>query len=217
MTQAQRHTCVLNVGEASKVPGMSERRVRALFQQDKFKAQKIGRTWQIDELDLHRTTRRPLSEHSRLILSRALHSRSLPGLTGQDRLRTAKRIAELRSSDNPALPFIDWWGGKPWAPLNIGTNLVDHALDGNTAYVFENLHRRQDECLRKPKGLADIVSSERLIQGFTQTELASMADVPLADLKKIELAILLPSPTPSRRILRTLNIEPTALPDLAIT
>lgn len=113
--------------------------------------------------------------------------------------------------------FIVWWGGKLWGPLNIGTNLVDHALDGNTAYVFENLHRRQEECLRKPEGLADIVSSERLIQGFTQTELASMADVPFADLKKIELAILLPSPTPSRRILRTLNIEPTALPDLAIT
>ena len=212
----QRYICVLKVGEACKALGVSERRVRALIQQDKLKAQKVGRIWQIDELDLHRATRRSLSKHSRLVLSLALHNRSLAGLRGQDRLRTAKRMAELRSSDNPALLFIDLWGGESRGPLNFGTNLVDHALAGNTAYVLENLHRQQEEYLRKPEDLADIVSSERLVQGFTQTELARMADVPLADLKKIERAIGLHSPSPSRRILRVLKIEPTALPDVAV-
>ena len=83
--------------------------------------------------------RRPLSEHSRLILARALHNRSLIGLTGQDRKRTAARIGELRTSDDAAALLIDWWGGKPFGPLNFGTNLVEHALAGNSAYVTEAL------------------------------------------------------------------------------
>lgn len=206
----------MNVREASLALGVSERRVRALIQHGKLKAQKVWRTWQIDDLQLRRAERRPLSEHSQLILSRALHNRSLTGLSGQDRLRTAKRIAELRASKNPAALPIDWWGGKHSGPLNFGTNLVEHALAGSSAYVREALHRQQEEYLRKPEDLADIVSSERLIQGFTQTELANKAQVPLVDLKMIERAIRLPSPTPSRQILRVLNIEPTALPNLAV-
>ncbi|GAA1883477.1 hypothetical protein GCM10009715_32300 [Paeniglutamicibacter psychrophenolicus] len=205
----------MNVGEASKALGVTERRVRALIQQGKLKARKVGRAWQIDDLQLRRAERRPLSEHSRLVLSRALHNRSLTGLTGQDRKRTAKRIAELRASDNPAVLLIDWWGGKHSGPLNFGTNLVEHALAGNSAYVFESLHRTRHEYLRKPEDLADIVSSERLVQGFTQAELADKAQVSLADLKMIERAIRLPLPSPSRRILRVLNIQPTALPNPA--
>lgn len=206
----------MNVQEASKALGVTERRVRALIHQGKITAHKVGRTWQIDDLKVRRATRRPLSEHSRLILSRALHNRSLTGLTGQDRKRTAKRIAELRASDNPAALLIDWWGGEHSGPLNFGTNLVEHALAGNSTYVLEALHRQQEEYLRKPEDLADVVSSERLIQGLTQVELASKAGVVIGDLKKIERAIRLPLPTSSRKILRVLNIEPTALPDLAV-
>lgn len=206
----------MNVQEASKALGVTERRVRALIHQGKITAHKVGRTWQIDDLKVRRATRRPLSEHSRLILSRALHNRSLTRLTGQDRKRTAKRIAELRASDNPAALLIDWWGGKHSGPLNFGTNLVEHALAGNSTYVLEALHRQQEEYLRKPEDLADVVSSERLIQGLTQAELASKAGVVIGDLKKIERAIRLPLPSPSRKILRVLNIEPTALPDLAV-
>lgn len=206
----------MNVREASLALSMSDRRVRALIQRGKLKAHKVGRVWQVEDLELHRATRRPLSDHSRLILSWALHNRSLTGLTGQDRLRTAKRIAELRASDNPAALLIDWWGGKASGPLNFGTNLVEHSLAGSSAYVREALHRQQEEYLRKPADLADVVSSERLIPGLTQAELASKAGVTIGDLKKTEHAIRLPSPTPSRKILRVLNIEPTALPNLEI-
>jgi excisionase family DNA binding protein len=206
----------MNVQESGKALGVSERRVRALIQQGKLKAHKVGRVWQIDDLELRRALRRPLSEHSRLILSKALHNRSLTGLRGQDRKRTAKRIAELRASDNPAALLVDWWGGKRSGPLNFGTNLVEHALAGNSGYVMEALHRPQEEYLRKPEDLADVVSSERLIQGLTQTELACKAGVTIEDLRKIERAIRLSSPAPSRRILRILNIEPTALPDFAV-
>ncbi|MGB9036543.1 MAG: helix-turn-helix domain-containing protein [Paeniglutamicibacter sp.] len=205
----------MNVGEASQALGVTERRVRALIQQGKLKAHKIGRAWQIDDIELRRALRRPLSEHSRLSLSTALHNRSLTGLSGQDRKRTAKRIAELRASDNPAAMLVDWWGGKHWGPLNFGTNLVDHALAGNSTYVREALHRTRREYLRKPEDLADVVSSERLIQGFTQSELADKSHVSLGDLQKIERAVGLPSPSPSRKILRVLNILPTALPNLA--
>lgn len=207
----------MTVREASKALGVTERRVRALIQQGKLTAHKVGRAWQIDDIEFRRALRRPLSEHSRLILSRALHNRSLTNLTGQDRKRTAQRITDLRASEDPAALLVDWWGGQHSGPLNFGTNLVEHAVAGNSAYVIQALHRPQEEYLRKPEDLADVVSSERLVQGLTQTELASKAGVPLEDLRKIERAIHLSSPTPSRRILRILNIEPTALPDLAVS
>ena len=129
----------MDVHEASETLGVTPRRIRALIQQGRFAAHKQGQAWHIDDLELHRARRRPLSEHSRLILARALHNRSLIGLTGQDRKRTAARIGELRTSDDAASLLIDWWGGKPFGPLNFGTNLVDHALDGNSAYVTEAL------------------------------------------------------------------------------
>lgn len=206
----------MDVHEASETLGVTPRRIRALIQQGRLAAHKQGQAWHIDDLEPHRARRRPLSEHSRLILARALHNRSLIGLTGQDRKRTAARIGELRTSNDAAALLIDWWGGKPFGPLNFGTNLVEHALAGNSAYITEALHRPEEEYLRKPEDLADVVSSERLIQGLTQTELASKAGVPIEDLRKIERAIRLSSPTPSRRILRILDIEPTALPDLAV-
>lgn len=211
----QRYTCVMDVHEASESLGVTPRRIRALIQQGRLTAHKQGQAWNIDGLDLHRARRRPLSEHSRLILARALHNRSLVGLTGQDRKRTAARIGELRTSDDAAALLIDWWGGKPFGPLNFGTNLVDHALEGNSAYVAEALRQPRREYLRKPTDLADVVSSERAILGLTPQELAVRAEVRLADLRKIERGERLSTPAPARKILRALDIEPTALPDLA--
>lgn len=205
----------MDVRKASETLGVSPRRIRALIQQGRIAAHKQGQAWHVDDLDVHRARRRPLSEHSRLILARALHNRSLTGLTGQDRKRTAARIGELRASDDAAALFIDWWGGKPFGPLNFGTNLVDHALEGNSGYVAETLRQPRREYLRKPADLADIVSSERAILGLTPKELAVRAGVQPADLRKIEHGERLATPAPARKILRALDIEPTALPDLA--
>ena len=205
----------MDVQEAGESLGITPRRVRALIQQGRLPAQKHGQAWRVEDLDVHRARRRPLSEHSRLILARALHNRSLAGLDGQDRKRTAARIRELRISDDAAELLVDWWGGKPFGPLNFGTNLVQHALAGNAAYVTESLRQPRREYLRNPSDLADIVSSERAILGLTPRDLAAKACVELADLRKIERGTPLATPTPARRILRTLDIEPTALPDLA--
>lgn len=210
-----RYTCVMNVREASKALGVSERRVRALIGQGKLQAQKIGHLWEIQDPNVQRASRRPLSEHSRVILTQALHQRSLGNLTGQERARTAARVRELRSSADPSALLIDWWGGKLSGPLNFGTNLVQHALAGNSSYVAQALQQPRREYLRSPHVLADIVSSERLIRGLTRTRLAQEAQVLPEQLIRIEHSKPLNSPGSVRRILRVLDIEPTALPMVA--
>ena len=94
---------------ANKALGVTERRVPTLIRQRKLKAYEVGRDWHIEDLELCSALHRPLYEHSRLILSRAQHRRRLAGLRDQDRKRTAKRIAELHASDNPAAMLIDRW------------------------------------------------------------------------------------------------------------
>lgn len=85
---------------------------------------------------------------------------------GQELLRTAARIGELRSSENPAALMVDWWGGKvPSTPVNFGTNLVQHAVAGDARCVREALHRPRREYLRRREDLADVVRTERRIRG----------------------------------------------------
>ena len=183
----------------------------------KIVASKTGRGWEINALP-DRRSRRPLSDKSRRLLAQALHTRSLAGLEGQDRLRTASRIRELRSTDAPAKLLTEWLGGAADGPVNFGTNLVQHAIEGDEAYVAEALqHRRRREYLRRSEDLADAVSTERRIRGMSRAELAESARVSVSDVRDLERAAPMSSPSGARRVLNALDIEPTALPDLVLT
>jgi excisionase family DNA binding protein len=206
----------MNVNEAAKRLGVSPRRVVAMIAAGQISAIKAGGRWEISGLPVARRTRRPLSPHSRALLASALHARSLAGLSGQDLARTAARIRELRSAENPARLLSAWWGGAPDDALNFGTNLVQHAIEGDEAYVTAALHRRRREYLRNPQDLADTVKSERRIRGLTPQGLAEAAHVPLEEVRAIERARPMTSPSIVRRVLRVIDVEPTALPDLVI-
>lgn len=95
--------------EANKALGVTERHVPTLIQQRNLKAYEVGSDWHIEDLEFRSDLHRPLCEHSRLGFSRVPHRHRLAGLRGQDRKRTAKRIAELHASDNPAAMLIDRW------------------------------------------------------------------------------------------------------------
>lgn len=112
--------------------------------------------------------------------------------------------------------MVDWWCGKvPSAPVNFGTNLVRHAIAGDPGYVREALHRPRREYLRRPEDLADRVRTERRIRGQSRQQLADHAEVSVREVRAIEDARPPSSSTVSQRVLRALDIEPTALPDLA--
>jgi hypothetical protein len=148
------------------------------------------------------------------MLLKALHTRSLAGLHGQDLIRTAARIAELRSSSDPAKLLADWWGGIVEGPASFGTSLVSHAIGGDRDYVSRSIHRVRREYLRRAEDLADVIRSERTIRGMSRSQLADVAHVPINDIDALEHAKPLTSPAPARRVLRALDVEPTALPDL---
>ncbi|MFC4375219.1 multiprotein-bridging factor 1 family protein [Nocardia halotolerans] len=153
-----------------------------------------------------------MSEVSRGALVRALHTKSLEGLSGQLRARTAQRLRLLRTAQDPAELLVDWWAGQVPTHLDGGSNLVVHAIAGNTSRVREVLHRPRREYMRYPSTLAQVVRDERTIQGLTRAELAARADVDRALVADIERAGRLNDITGLRKLLRTLGIEPTALP-----
>lgn len=207
----------MNAKQAAAALDVSPRRVLAMIAAGQIAATKVSGSWQITDLPTVRSQRRPLSERSRSLLAQALHTRSLSGMHGQELSRTAARVRELRSSENPAALMVDWWGGKvPSTPVNFGTNLVRHAIEGEAEYVREALHRPRREYLRRPEDLADTVRTERRIRGQSTQQLADHAEIPVAEVRAIEDGRPPSSPTVSRRVLRALDIEPTALPDLAL-
>ncbi|MCJ1707065.1 helix-turn-helix domain-containing protein [Microbacterium sp. VKM Ac-2923] len=207
----------MNVREAAAALDVSPRRVVAMIAAGQITATKARGGWQITEVPSVRSRRRPLSKKSQSLLARALHTRSLAGVHGQELYRTAARIRELRSSENPAELLVDWWRGNvDNAPVNFGTNLVRHALAGHAGYVREALRRPRREYLRRPEDLAEVVGTERRVRGLSLQQLAREAEVSVADVRAIENGRPLSSPTTSRSVLRVLDIEPTALPDLAL-
>jgi hypothetical protein len=164
------------------------------------------------DLNAPQSRRRPLSREAQCALTTALHCRSLGQLTGRLRFQTAQRIRALRESEDPASLLNNWWGGCEPTELNGGTNLVQHAIYGNADYVRERIRNRPTEYLRYRERLAEVVSSERTIQGMSRSELAARADVTVAQIDTHERALPYESLAALRRILRALSIEPSAIP-----
>ncbi|MCL2849863.1 MAG: helix-turn-helix domain-containing protein [Micrococcales bacterium] len=204
----------MNVSDAARALGVSPRRVRALVAAGRVGAHKTSGRWEVTELRNRPARSRPLSARSRQMLAQTLHTRTLGDLAGQDRARTAARIGELRTSPDPGRLLVDWWAGAPPGPGVLAANLVEHARAGNRDYVGETLRRRPVEYLRRPEVLADVVASERTFRRMTVTQLAQAAGVTAADVRHVERAHVVSPPT-TRRILRAVRVEPTALPDLA--
>ncbi|WP_336086554.1 helix-turn-helix domain-containing protein [Nocardia sp. SSK8] len=207
----------MNVAEYAELAGVSPRRVRVLARSGAIPAEKVGGRWVITAPQpVRRARRRPLSYSSQRALARALHSRSLNGLTGQMRARTAERLRLLRTVQDPAELLVDWWAGQPPPELDGGSNLVVHAIAGNSDRVWDVLHRPRQEYLRYPSTLARVVRDERAIQALTRTDLADLAGVDARLVADIERATTLRDLVGVRKVLRALNVEPTALPAMEL-
>ncbi|WP_435748525.1 helix-turn-helix domain-containing protein [Microbacterium sp. PMB16] len=205
----------MNVIEAATHLGVSPRRVRALITEGRIPARRVGREWEIDDVPSLRT-RRPLSHRSRDQLAKAIHSRSLQGLTGQERARVAERLHLLRTSSDPAVVLLDWWGGLADENDAYVQNLLERALAGDSLGVRDSLRRRQPAYLATTARLADRVATERAVHRFTRERLAREAGVPVAIVRQIERGSATPTPGPVRRVLRTLDVTPSALPPLGV-
>lgn len=203
----------MKVAEAAARLGVSPRRVRAMAADGRIPAHRVGSAWVIEDLAVPKG-RRALSVRSWQHLAKALKERTLQGLSGQERARTAARIRQLRNSPHPSRLLIDW---RPLdAPRDLfADNLVAHA-ERNDDSSLKRAFRRPEEYMRSSQDLANVVSSERTIRGWSRRWLAEAAEVSEALVRDIESGRPLDSPGQVRRVLRTLEIEPTALPDMAL-
>ena len=95
--------------------------------------------------------------------------------------------------------------------------LVQHVLRGNGSYVRERIQARPTEYLREWSALAEVVASERRIRGLTRSELAGLAGVTSVELNTLERALPFDSISAVRRMLRALDIEPSATPSIGVT
>jgi len=118
----------------------------------------------------------------------------------------------LRESDDPTSLLIAWWDGQQPTELNGGTNIVQHALYGNSEYVRARIHYSPTEYMVHRTRLAEVVSSERNIQGLRRIELAERAGVTLAAVNRLERAEPFETLRVVWPILRVLDIQPSAVP-----
>lgn len=211
-----RYPCVMNVNQAAEQMKVTPGRVRALIKSGRISAHRSGRRWEIDSLSPTRT-RRPLSEKSRRQLAAALHSRSLRGLDGQARARTAERLRLLRSVEDPGALLLEWWGGTTEDDDRFIRSLLRRAAAGDRDGVRETLRKRRPAYLASTALLADTVGTERRIQGLNRAQLALLADVPETTVRLLERGAAMRTPGPSRRVLKALDIVPTALPPMEMS
>lgn len=206
----------MDVHEYAAARGITERRVRALIRNGAVPAVKRGRAWSIESgTPTAASSRRPLSASSRRDLLNALMRRSISDLSGQSRARTAERIRMLRGSDDPARLLSEWWGGVAPTVVDGGTSLVASAVFGDDERVRSIVRRHVHEYLRSPRDLADKVLSERTIRGLSANDLALRAGVSVPVIRSLEAA----TPTDlrgMRQVLRELDVEPIALPDIEV-
>jgi DNA-binding transcriptional regulator YiaG len=206
----------MDVNEAAAMLGISPRRVRALISKGQVRARKDGTRWVIDAVPPKRRKRRPLSLRSRTQLAQALRSWSLAGLEQHDRSRTAERLRALTTSDDPGSLLLDWWGGMVEADNAYVRSLLERARAGDADGVRETLSWRRTAYLATTDLLAGRVSIERLMRGLTTAHLASLANVSVETLRAIERGVPQATPGASLRVLRALDVEPVALPPLAV-
>ncbi len=193
--------------------GVSERRVRALIANGAIHATKHGRAWAIDDSTAQASApgRRPLSAESRSALAVAIHTRSIASLHGQTRARTAGRLRALRTAPHPASLLSDWWGGEKPTIVDAATSMVARAIAGDEHSIRIQLARNPTRYLRRPEDLAATVLTERTVLGLSRQSLTEAANLESGELRHIEAS----TPTSIaaiRRVLRALDIEPTALP-----
>ncbi|MHA3684801.1 helix-turn-helix domain-containing protein [Leucobacter sp. HY1908] len=203
----------MDVREAAMSLGVTPRRVRAMIADGRITARRAGSRWVIDELAQPKRSR-ALSETSWRRLTTALKLRTLEGLAGQARARTAARIRSLREAQSPSQLLRDW---RPkYAEQDLwGDTLFAHATRGDDTYL-RNMLRRPTEYLHRGEDLAQVVAAERAVRGLSRRELAELADVTPPFVSDIESVKPLSSPGQVMRVLRALNIEATSLPEMAL-
>ncbi|XPP27600.1 MAG: helix-turn-helix domain-containing protein [Leucobacter sp.] len=203
----------MNVAEAAARLGVSPRRVRAMAAEGRIPAHRNGSVWVIEGLAPPKTSR-ALSARSWQHIAKALKQRTLEGLSGQERARTAARIRQLRSSENPSRLLTDW--RPPHAPRDVFLDSLVAQAERNDDSSLKRALRRPAEYLRNSQDLAQVVSAERAIRGERRGALAAAAGVPERLVRDIESGRPLASPGQVRGVLRVLEIEPTALPGMAL-
>lgn len=127
-------------------------------------------------------------------------------------------LGESASSANPIALQGSSSTGAPEHGLSdpFMDSLADHAALGDDAYVKAAL-RRPAEYLRDPADLAEVAKAERAIRGEGRDALAERSGVTVGCVRAIELGRPLTSPSDVRRVLRALDVEPTALPPMVLS
>lgn len=96
--------------------------------------------------------------------------------------------------------------------MNFGHRLVALAHLRKHREVRDLVARKTTEYLRAPEDLAEVVASERTISGLSTADLAMRANTTVYTIRALEKHGTYTSPGDLRRVLRSLDVSPAALP-----
>lgn len=100
--------------------------------------------------------------------------------------------------------------------MNFGHRLVALAHLGKNREVRELPAKKTTEYLRAPGDLAEIIASERVISGLSIADLAEQSNTTVDAIRTLEKHGTYASPGALRRVLRSLDVSPAALPPFEV-
>lgn len=215
----RRFAPVTTISEYAAQHGISPRRARALAQQGRLPARRVGRAWVLDEgvATTPAVSTRPMSERTRRLFLRALSDQTLREVTGSDRRRIAAYLGRLRASDRPAALIRAWFRGAHLPTgFTLGVLLVRAALEHQDDVVAERLARPQRRYLNSPERLARVVADERAIHGLSRAQLADRAGTTPGDVAAVEAGRPVDTMLTVLRVVNALDVRPLALPTGAV-
>ena|GEM_PF-661502 len=119
----------LSVAEFAEARGVSRQRALAMIKSGQVVAQRVGRSWVIEQAEVNQrvANRRPLSPRLAGLLVNAMSGNEPIGLDAQERFFLGKYVERLRSDDDPLRLLYSWMRGRQIRVVDVAANVADIA------------------------------------------------------------------------------------------
>ena len=117
----------LSVSEFAEARGVSRQRALALISSGQIKAQRIGRSWVIDQKELNRrpASGRPLSSRMASLIIDAMSGEAVQGADAQERFCVGRYIDRLQADESPMRLLHSWLRSREIRVVDVAANAAD--------------------------------------------------------------------------------------------
>lgn len=206
----------MDIREFAQREGISVQRAAKLARDGRIQAVKRGRSWNVaPDATLVRRGRRPLSPRSQEDFIQFLDSGTLDHVTGDRKRRTASRVQQYWSSDNPAQLLREWFAGTRLEGRG-GRALIRAAQVGHDDQVAEVRAAKGAWILKDKDSIRGRISDYAAIRGLNSEEVAQRSGVNIDTVNALlRRGYSVSGNLDAHRVVRTLEI-PAVLVDAVL-